>query len=332
MKYYYIDKFAQKIIGLTMECCTAMYFASTCISSISPMEIFNKLKNHIIMKKTVLIALLSAISLSGCGQKQNNHETSEASSPNRIVPDSTLVLYFSQTGATKAVAEELQKQLGCNIASIEPTNPYEGDYGSTIQRWRTELESGTKVELQPLKVDLSDYSTIFLGAPIWGGTYAIPMASFLADNSLEGKRVVTFATFGSGGIDPATADVVAAQPKANVVKGYGVRNARVGKAPEEIRRFLIEGGYLEGDIEPLPSYSESVAVTAREDSIFNAACGDYQFPLGKPVMVATRSTDSGMDYKYEVSSTAPDGSEASSTIYVTVINGEKPEFTEVVRH
>lgn len=283
------------------------------------------------MKKTILMTIMAALTLCSCSQKRNN-ETSETSSPAGIVADSTLVLYFSQTGATQSVAEELQRQLGCRIASIEPVTPYDGDYAATIQRWQSELESGAHVELQPLEVDLSDFNTIFLGAPIWGGTYALPMATFLSDNSLEGKKIVTFATFGSGGIDPATESVKAAQPKAEVIKGYGVRNARVSKAPGEINRFLIEGGYIEGDITPLSSYSEPTAVTAREDSIFNDACGDYQFPLGSPVTVATRSTETGTDYRYEVNSTAPDGSTASSTIYVTVINGEKPEFTEVVRH
>ena len=58
------------------------------------------------------------------------------------------------------------------------------------------------------------------------------------------------------------------------------------------------------------------------------ACGDYQFPLGTPVLVGKRGTSDGVDYIYEVESNG-----AKSTIYVTVGNGEgaKPEFTRVVR-
>ena len=56
-------------------------------------------------------------------------------------------------------------------------------------------------------------------------------------------------------------DVAAAQPDAMVDKGYGVRNARIEKAPAEIARFLIENGYIEGEIASLPEYSESVLVT-----------------------------------------------------------------------
>lgn len=243
----------------------------------------------------------------------------------------TLVLFYSQTGATRAVAEELQAQLGCDIDSIVAVNPYDGDYGQTISRWMQERNDSVKVELKPINANLDDYDTIFLGFPIWGGTYALPMASFLADNPLEGKKVVTFATFGSGGIDKATLDVAVALPGAEVKEGYGVRNARVAKAPGEIKRYLIENGYVEGEIVELPAFSDPADVTVEEAAIFHAACDNYQFPLGNPVSVATRQTPEGMEYEYAVKSIAPDGSEANSIIYVIATENDTPEFTRVVR-
>lgn len=281
------------------------------------------------MKKLLFMSIMAVGALCGCGNKSTAANDASGAVPNN---DSTLIVYYSQTGATKSVAEELQKHLGCDITAIEAVKPYDGDYTATIQRWRTEVENNEKVELKPITVNLDDYNTIFLGYPIWGGTYALPMATFLADNSLKGKKVVTFATFGSGGIDTSTADVAKVQPEANVIKGYGVRNARVNKAPAEIYRFLIENGYIAGEIEPLPDFPESVAVTDQDKKVFDQACGNYQFPLGTPVMVATRITPDGVDYKYDVKSQTPDGKEASSTIYVTVVKDSVPEFTEVVRH
>lgn len=243
----------------------------------------------------------------------------------------TLVLYYSQTGATKTVAEELQSQLGADIASIEAVEPYDADYAATVARCGQEREAGIKVAIQPLTVNLDQYDTIFLGFPIWGGTCALPMATFIADNSLAGKKVITFATFGSGGIESATADVAKAQPDATVIKGYGVRNARIGKAVAEIQRFLIENGYIEGEIAPLPEYGGVVPVTEEDIAVFDAACGNYQFPLGTPVMVAKRSYESTEDYRFDVKSQTSDGSEASSTIYVIIPQGGTPEFTRVVR-
>lgn len=277
------------------------------------------------MKKLIFMLCVAVLGLSGCKGKAAVEENAGAN-------DSILVLYYSQTGATKAVAEELHRHLGGDIVAIEAVNPYPEDYDSTVSRWRAELADSVKVEIKPLAVSLDDYKTVFLGFPIWGGTYASPMATFLVDNSLAGKKVVTFATFGSGGIAKATCDVASAQPDADVVPGYGARNARIAKVPAEITRFLIENGYVQGEIEPLAEYSEAVEVTDSDVAIFNEACGSYKFPLGTPFMVGRRRTAEGTDYKFEVKSQLPDGSASTSTIYVTVANGEAPEFTEVVRY
>lgn len=280
------------------------------------------------MKFHVLILTAIAV-LCGCGSKVTVSDEGDNAGAKA---DSTLVVYYSQTGATKAVAEEIQKRLGCDIVAIEASDPYDGDYEATILRWRKEMEDSVRVDIKPLNVNLDDYTTIFLGFPIWGGSYALPVATFLADNTLEGKNIVTFATFGSGGIDSATKNVADAQPGANVIRGYGVRNARIEKAPVEIERFLIANGYIAGEVEELPAYGPVGEVSEEDIKIFNEACGSYKFPLGIPVGVATRTTSSGRDYKFDVKSQSPGGGESTSTIYVTVAEGGEPEFTEVVRH
>ncbi len=277
------------------------------------------------MKKLHLLLMLTLMIICGVACKSSKNDNSEKSE------GKTLVLYYSQTGATKAVAEELQKQLGCDIDSIVAVNPYDGDYGQTIARWMQEKNDSVKVEIKPINVNLDEYDTIFLGFPIWGGTYALPMASFLSDNKLDGKNVVTFATFGSGGIEKATIDVAVALPAADVKEGYGIRNSRIDNASEEIKRFLIENEYIEGEIEPLPAFSDPVDVTDQEAVIFHAACDNYQFPLGNPVSVATRNTPAGTEYEFGVKSTTPDGTESNSIIYIIAPQGQTPEFTKVVR-
>lgn len=269
--------------------------------------------------------MLATLLICGFACKSSKTDNSEAQE------SKTLVLYYSQTGATKAIAEELQNQLGCDIDSIVAINPYDGDYGQTIARWIQEKNDSVKIGIKPLSVNIDDYDTIFLGFPIWGGTYALPMASFLTDNKLTEKNVVTFATFGSGGIEKATIDVAVALPYAEVKEGYGVRNARIAKAPMEIKRFLIENGYIEGEIEELPNFSEPTEVSDEEAAIFHAACDTYQFPLGDPVTVSSRKTPYGNEYEFGVKSTTPDGNVSNAIIYVVAAKGETPEFTKVIR-
>ena len=243
-----------------------------------------------------------------------------------------LVLYYSETGTTKAVAEELQKQLGADIESIEAVEAYTGDFQKTMQRGQREMQSGETPAIKPLKKKLADYDVIFLGYPIWFGTYAMPIATLVKENDFAGKTVVPFCTFGSGGLNTSTEALKKALPKAKIQTGYGVRSARVASAAKELDRFLKENGFKEGTVEKLPDYSEQQPVTDEEKAIFDAACSSYQFPLGTPQTVGKRTTADGTDYKYTVTGRGMDGKESTSTIYVTVgTDGTKPEFTEVVR-
>ena len=267
------------------------------------------------MKHYLLIAVMFALTFASCGSKKSGAEK--------------IILYYSQTGATEKVAQELQKVLGAEMEAIELENPYTGTYAETIERVGKERETGNLPKLKPLKADLAKYDVIFLGYPIWFGTYALPISSLVKEYDFEGKKIVTFCTFGSGGLEPAIQDLKKALPKAEITEtGFGIRNARIGATAKELNRFLVENNYVEGSAEALPGYSEMRPVTEEEKQIFDEACGGYQYPLGTPVLVGKRGTSEGVDYIYEVESRG-----AKSTIYVTVPNtpDAKAEFTRVVR-
>jgi hypothetical protein len=161
----------------------------------------------------------------------------------------------------------------------------------------------------------------------------MPIATLVKDKDFDGKTIVPFCTFGSGGLNTSTENLKKALPKANIRQGYGVRSARVEAMPKELERFLIENGFKEGTVAPLPDYSEQVPVTEEDSLVFDAACSGYQFPLGTPLTVGKRQTDESTDYKFTVKSRGFDGEESTSTIYITVGNeeGAKPEFTVVER-
>ncbi len=267
------------------------------------------------MKHYFLIAAMFALAFTSCGPKDSGSKT--------------LILYYSQTGTTEKVAQELQSKLNADMELIGLENPYSGTYGESVARVAKERESGVLPKLLPLKADIAKYDTIFLGYPIWFGTYAMPIASLVKEYDFEGKHIVTFCTFGSGGLEAAIQDLKKALPKAQIAEnGFGIRNARVGATTKELNRFLVENNYIEGTVEALPGYSEMRPVTEEEIQIFDAACGDYQFPLGTPVLAGKRGTPEGVDYIFEVENNG-----ASSTIYVTVAGtpDAKPEFTKVVR-
>lgn len=274
-------------------------------------------------KKDIITAAIALTSLFGCSEKSTSADQTVY-----LNPDSTLIIYYSQTGITRNLAEEIKKHLCCEMVEIEAVDPYDGDYNATIARWSSELKDGVKVAIKPLDVNLSDYNTIFLGFPIWGGTYASPVASFLDDVNLEGKTVVTFATFGSGGLSTATADVAAAQPAANVVRGYGVRKARFANAAEELADRLAEMKFIEGDYIEKPEWSEPREVGSAEKNIFDEACGSYIYPLGSPVCVRWRQPEGcPEEFLFLTTLERSEGDTLERMVTVIVPKDGKPEFT-----
>ena len=252
-----------------------------------------------------------------------------SSTPKKAEPaqPKALVIYYSQSNTTRTVAQEIQKQLNCDIAEIECVEPYTGDFGQTIQRWQKEQQEGTLPEVKPLAKNISDYDVIFLGYPIWGGSYAPPVASLLKTTDFGGKKLVPFCTFGSGGLNTSVAALQQNAQNAQIQDGYGIRQARIANAPAEVEQFLIKGGFKEGELEQLPDFSAQVECTDAEKEIFTEATSGYQFPLGTPASVGSRPVKGGTEYLFNVEGQGG----AKSQIYVLAKENEKPEFTQVVR-
>jgi len=243
----------------------------------------------------------------------------------------TLILYYSQTGATETVALELQKQCGADIERFDVEEVYDGDFMSTVERVKEERANGTLPTLLPLKSDLQQYDIIFLAYPIWFGTYAPPVMSLLKSADLKGKTVVPVCTFGSGGLESSIADLEKTLPQSTITPGFGIRNARIQYASEELNRFLIENGYKEGKIDALPDYSAQDEVSSEELALYNEATAGYPFPMGEPISVGNRNVPDGVDYLFTVKSTSPDGKVSEGKVFVSKRDGRQAEFTKVIR-
>ena len=241
-----------------------------------------------------------------------------------------LVLYYSQTGTTKVVAEEIASLLGADTEEIVAIDPYNGNFQETIQRCLKEREDGVLPEIQPLTKDFKAYDVIFLGYPVWFGTFAPPVIKFLDDVDLSGKKIVPFCTFGSGGLDSSTRDLAAKQPGAEILPGYGVRTARIEAMPAEAEHFLKEGGFMEGEYEVYPEFSPVRDASAEESAIFDAAVDGYPMLNAKAARVASRAISKGVEYLFEandLSSPEP----RTIKVYVLAEEGKAPVFTQVLR-
>lgn len=281
------------------------------------------------MKKLGLIMVIAAMTLAAvsCGPKKTKDE---------VKGPKTLVVYYSQTSNTQKVAAEIATRLNADLAEIVPVEPYDGDFEATIIRGKKELDEGILPKIQPLNVNVADYDIVFIGYPVWFGTYAMPVFTFLDQVDLTGKKVVPFCTFGSGGLISSIHDLRKAEPGATILEGYGVRAARLDAMPKEIDQFLKANGFIKGEYTKLPDFSNQQPVNEVEAAIFEAATGDYPMMHAKPETVGSRAIPGGMEYLFvavdlprdEMPDMPPMG---MMKVYVTVLDGETPVFTQVVR-
>ena len=175
-----------------------------------------------------LLAGAMALSLAACGgndssaDDQTASQTQEETTPpadtstDTAAPESSgdettaggnvLVVYFSATGHTESVANDIAEATVGDLFEITPAEPYTdedlnwSDENSRVSREYAD-ESLRDVELTTAEVENWDsYETVFIGYPIWWGIAAWPVSSFVAANDFTGKTVIPFCTSSSSGL------------------------------------------------------------------------------------------------------------------------------------
>ena len=138
-----------------------------------------------------------------------NDETSPANdateqSQTNESTNKTLVVYFSATGTTKGVAEQIASVTGADTYEITAAQPYsEADLNWNDSNSRTTIEQNDKSvrpEIGSEKISLEGYDTIFIGYPIWWGEEPRIMDTFVESYDFTGKTVIPFCTSGGSGI------------------------------------------------------------------------------------------------------------------------------------
>ena len=118
----------------------------------------------------------------------------------------TLVVYYSATNNTEAVAGYIADATGADLFELVPVEPYTSDdldwtnRDSRVSKEHDD-ESLRVVELENAVPDNWDeYDTVFIGYPIWWGIAAWPVDSFISANDFTGKTVIPFCTSSSSGL------------------------------------------------------------------------------------------------------------------------------------
>lgn len=210
------------------------------------------------MRRTFLIMLsLCLICLcSACADNPSNQTpTSKPSQEVSIIPSETeskvpdmadtnkiLIAYFSRTGNTRVLAEEIAEQIGAEVFEIIPAEPYPDDYDATVERFRKERAENARPAIASEVANMEEFATVFIGFPNWGDDMPHIVYTFLEQYDLSGKTVVPFCTNGGGGFGNSLDGLKRTCPDSFVADGFECSGSRADRQQENVSKWLAEIG------------------------------------------------------------------------------------------
>lgn len=201
----------------------------------------------------LVLSIVMILNLAACGSAPQQEEVKEpetapsvqedaadkADEEPAVLEDKTLVIVFSATGNTKAVAEKIAAITDADIYEILAKETYtEADLNWHDKNSRTTIEqndSTSRPEIGSEEVSLDGYTTIYIGYPIWWGEEPRIMDTFVERYDFTGITMIPFCTSGSSGIGRSGRNL---EEKAG--SGNWLEGARfTGNASEnEVRKWI----------------------------------------------------------------------------------------------
>ena len=171
--------------------------------------------------------------------------------------EDSLIIYFSATGTTGDAAAKIQEAVGADIVRLVPKTDYSSadlKYTDKSCRANKEQAENTMPAISTVIRNLDQYSTIYIGYPIWHGKEPGVIRTFLSKYSMEGKTVLPFCTSGSSGISGSMQHIRDMAEGADVKNGKDLTHSSVKdieewiKKENEISVKSDDGGYTVRDM------------------------------------------------------------------------------------
>lgn len=182
------------------------------------------------MKLSLLSGLMAMLSMTACascstaGDDLIKENTTPAPNPGTGAGDNgrRLVAYFSCTGTTKGVSDDIASITGASIFRIEPEVPYTSadlDYNSDCRANREQNNPQARPAIKSMPEGLDRYDIVFLGYPIWWGEAPRIISTFLESGDFKGKTIVPFCTSHSSGLGSSDRNLHSLAPDAVWIPG-----------------------------------------------------------------------------------------------------------------
>ena len=142
-------------------------------------------------------------------------------------------------GNTELMAHMLKNIIGCEIVPITLTGEkYPSSYMDTVTVAGKELKNDARPAVE--EIDVKDYDSIILVYPLWWGTIPMPVATFLENTDLSGKKLYLLATQGSMGFGSSVSDIKDLAKGAEVIEGLSIYCDDIPNVRDELAAWVKE--------------------------------------------------------------------------------------------
>lgn len=204
------------------------------------------MKNFIKDIVLLLMGLIVSISCSG--------NTSKKEENNMEKKGKVLIVFFSHAGEnygvgnikvgnTKLVADEIQRVTGGDEFEIVADKNYDMPYDALTKLAKEESEKGEKPSFKGEIKNIDDYDTVFIGGPIWWGTYPRVMFTFFDKYDLNGKTIIPFTTHEGSGLGSIVEDLKTIYPKATFKEAFSIYGHEIRKDLSKVDKWLKSLNY-----------------------------------------------------------------------------------------
>lgn len=158
--------------------------------------------------------------------------------------DNMLILYFSHSGNTRKVAEQIHGRVGGDIIELTTVTPYPREYDAVVDQAQQEQQNNARPPIATEIPNLEKYDTIFIGFPNWWGTIPMPFFTLLEKYDVGSRTIIPFCTHEGSRFGRSEQDLKRLCPQARMLEGFEVRGSRAGGAQRNVDAWLRKIGLL----------------------------------------------------------------------------------------
>ena len=153
-----------------------------------------------------------------------------------------LIAYFSWSGNTRDIANNINSRIDADIIELTPVKPYSDDYNTVLMEAQEDQHRQARPELNEHIDNMEQYDTILLGYPNWWASIPMPIATFLESYDLSGKTIIPFCSHGGGRFGQSLTAIAKLAPDSTIGEGLSVHYSGGDTLNDDISEWLRKNG------------------------------------------------------------------------------------------